>query len=380
MDRVCSSCFGDEDLRAWIREQGGPRGCSACKKFDSPTAEFDKVAERIETCIRRYYGRPVDQLGYCSAEGGYLGPHWDSWDMLGKIDLDLPRDNGTLFGCIARSMMDEIWCDFDVGALDPDRALWTSWERFCETVKHERRFFFHATGRDDQDSFSPASLLDYIAASSEKIGLINEIPFGTGLWRARTDILKGSAVSPADFGPPPVEHALQSNRMNPAGISMLYLASSISTALKESRTIAAKVGLWRTTRPLRVLDLRTLPPAPGMFSDANRTPALTLNFLRDFADDIMKPVARDQRVHVDYLPSQVVTEFVRDYQFESGLVDGIAYASTVHRHGWNVALFLGTTDLGLAEPARGPKPTPSLRFEGARWGATRHVCSVELDN
>jgi hypothetical protein len=73
MGRVCSSCFADEDLRAWIREEGGPRGCSACQKFDSPTAKFHKMAKLIETCIRRYYGRAVDQLGYCSAEGGYLG-------------------------------------------------------------------------------------------------------------------------------------------------------------------------------------------------------------------------------------------------------------------------------------------------------------------
>jgi hypothetical protein len=370
MDRVCSSCFADEDLRAWIREEGGPRGCSACQKFDSPTAKFHKIAKLIETCIRRYYGRAVDQLGYCSAEGGYLGPHWDSWEILEKMSLELPRDDGTLFDSIAQTMVDEVWCDFDSGALDLDDALWTSWQRFCETVKHERRFFFHATGRDDQDSLSPASLLSHIAAVGENIGLIKEIPAGTGFWRARTDISKGKRVGAADFGPPPVEHTLQSNRMNPAGIPMLYLASTIATALKETKTVTAKVGLWRATRPLRVLDLRTLPPAPGMFSDADRTPALTLSFLHDFAADIMKPVARDQHVHVDYLPSQVVTEFVRDYQFEGGVVDGIAYASTVHRRGWNIALFLGPLDLGLAEPTWGPKSPPSLTFERARWATS----------
>ncbi|BDB27316.1 hypothetical protein CTP10_R47210 [Cupriavidus sp. P-10] len=287
--------------------------------------------------------------------------------MLEKINLVLPRDDGTLFDSIARTMMDEVWCDFDVGALDPDEALWTSWQSFCETVKHERRFFFHATGRDDQDSLSPASLLSHIATVSENIGLITEIPAGTKFWRARPDIAKGQRVSAAQFGPPPVEHALQSNRMNPAGIPMLYLASSIATALRETRVAAAKVGLWRAIRPLRVLDLRTLPPTPGMFSDAARMPALTLSFLHDFAADIMKPVARDRHVHVDYLPSQVVTEFVRDYRFDGGVVDGIAYGSTVHRRGWNMALFLGPVDLGLADPMWGRKSRPSLAFERAVW-------------
>ncbi len=370
MNRVCSSCFADEDLRAWIRKEGGPRGCSACNRFDSPTAKFYKVAKHIEECIGRYYGRAVDQLMYCSAEGGYLGAHWDSWDMLEKIGLMLPRDDGTLYSSIAQAMADEIWCDFDAGALDLDDALRTSWQGFCETVKHKRRFFFHATGRDDQDSLTPASLLDHIAGVSQNIGLIKEISAGTAFWRARVDLPKGKGAGASDFGPPPVEHALQSNRMNPAGIPMLYLASTIATALKETRKEAAKVGLWRATRPLRVLDLRALPPEPGMFSDAGRTTKLTLSFLHDFAADIMQPVDRDQRVHVDYLPSQVVTEFVRDYQFEGGVVDGIAYASTVDRRGWNIALFLGPTQLGLAEPEWGHRQPPSLTFERAMW-ATR---------
>lgn len=369
---VCSFCFGDSDLRAWIRSHGGPRGCDVCGRFDSPTLKLPQVVERIEQCIRRYYGRAVDQLGYCSADGGYLGEHWDSWDMLFRIELDLPRDSGRLYNAIANTMTDEVWCEFDVGALAPDRALWNSWEAFCETVKHERRFFFHATGKDDYDSFTPASLLSSIASFCESSGLLKEIPIGARLWRARPDLEKGKRAVVQDFGPPPVEKALQSNRMNPAGIPMLYLASSPTTALKETRSIEAKVGLWRTSVPLKILDLRCLPRVPGMFSDVSRTHALTLKFLHNFASDIMQPVDRDQRPHVDYLPSQVVTEFIRDYPFGKGAVDGIAYGSTVHRRGWNVALFLGPVDLGLAEPKWGaPSPKPRLAFERAVWQRAR---------
>ncbi|WP_454737161.1 RES domain-containing protein [Cupriavidus necator] len=76
---------------------------------------------------------------------------------------------------------------------------------------------------------------------------------------------------------------------------------------------------------------------------------------------------RRRHVHVDYLPSQVVTEFVRDYRFEGGVVDGIAYGSTVHRRGWNIALFPGPIDLCLAEPVWGENVVPSLAFERAMW-------------
>lgn len=370
IERVCSSCFGDVDLRAWIRSENGPRGCDACGKYDSPTLEFEHVASRIEEGIRRYYGRAVDQLPYESAEGGYIGPHWDSWEMLDKIGLSLPRDNGDLHDAIVGTMMDEVWCEFDWLALEPDEALRSSWQRFCDTVKHKRRFFFHSTGRDDHDSYTPASLLSSIARISEGIGLVKELEVGTSLWRARPDLPKRGRVGASDFGPPPVEHALQSNRMNPPGIPMLYLASTATTALKETRTTESKIGLWRTTRPLRILDLRRLPPVPGMFSEEGRNYSLSLDFLYDFAEDIMTPVARDNRVHIDYLPSQVVTEFIRDYPFDDGKVDGIAYGSTVHVRGWNVALFLGPLDLGIAEPSWGTASPPGLVFVRAEWAST----------
>lgn len=329
------------------------------------------MVSRIEQCLGRYYGRAIEQLGYCSAEGGYLGEHWNSWDMLDRVGLELPRDySGSLYSAIAGAMADEPWCDFDVGVLELDDALWSSWESFCETVKHKRRFFFHNSGRDDQDSLTPASLLSNIARASEALGLVVELAADLRLWRARPDLPKGRRVGALDFGPPPLEFALQSNRMNPAGIPMLYLASSPTTALKETRAKQAKVGLWRSIRPIRILDLRRLPPVPSMFSEDARTQALTLSFLHNFANDIMKPVARNNQVHIDYLPSQVVTEFMRDYGFSAGTLDGVAYGSTVHQRGWNVAFFLGPIELGLATPEWGDTPTPVFAFEKAAWATS----------
>jgi hypothetical protein len=365
IDRVCASCFDDKDLRSWIRDVNRPRGCDACGKFDSPTCEISEVCEYIQSCLEKYWGFAVDQLPYESAEGGYIGATWDTAELLyDEVELSLPRDsNDRLFYALVRGITDEVWCEYDWLTLDHDVALRTSWERFCETVKHKRRFFFHSDGTDDRDSYTAASLLDAIARISEHMGLVRNLPIGTRLWRARPDLARGKRASASDFGPPPVHLALQSNRMNPPGIPMLYLASTARTALKETRVKDARVGQWRAARALRVLDLRRLPNVPGYFSDVERNDRLALRFLHHFADDIMTPVARDQRVHVDYLPSQVVTEYFRDYNFEEGKLDGIAYGSTVHPAGWNVALFANNVDLGLEEPAWGAGPAPWLHFE-----------------
>lgn len=367
IERVCSSCFGDSDLRAWVRQVNGPRGCDACGGFDSPTCKLEDLCRYIQNCLEKYWGFAVDQLPYESAEGGYIGATWTTYELLvEEVGLTLPRDKkDRLFHAILGQLTDETWCEYDWLTLDHDVALQTSWERFCETVKHKRRFFFHADGTDDRDSFTASSLLETIARISQNLGLVRELGMGTRLWRARPDIAWRHRVSAADFGPPPAQFSLQSNRMNPPGIPMLYLASTVQTALKETRAKEARVGQWEALRALRVLDLRQLPDRLGYFSDVERNHRLALTFLHQFANDIMKPVARDQRVHVDYLPSQVVTEFIRDYDFEGGRVEGIAYGSTVHRSGWNVALFIGPVEIGLDKPRWGPTPPQALRFQKA---------------
>ncbi len=314
--------------------------------------------------MEKYWGFAVEQLPYESAEGGYQARTWRTADiLLDEVGLSLPRDkNNRLFYALLGELTDETWCEYDWLTLEHDVALRTSWERFCETVKHKRRFFFHSDGTDDRDSYSAASLLQNIAQISQRLGLVRDLAIDTRLWRARPDLARCKRTTPSDFGPPPLHLALQSNRMNPPGISMLYLASSAKTAIKETRASEARVGQWRADRALRVLDLRRLPDVPGISSDAIKTDRLGLRFLHSFATDIMTPVERDQRVHVDYLPSQVVTEFFRDFDFEGGRLDGIAYDSTVYPKGWNVALFATQVDLGLEEPEWGEQSTPWLQF------------------
>lgn len=189
-DYVCSACFEDEDLGAWISRNGEHRLCDFCGRIDAPAVEFKGVCDFITACIQKYWGRAVDQMPYETAEGGYIGGNtWDTYDLLrDEIALSLPRDHKEkLFYALLHALPDETWCDHDWTCLDLDQALLTSWESFCETVKHKRRFFFHSTGSDDVDSYTPASLLATIASASREMGLVREIEEGTPLWGACRD-------------------------------------------------------------------------------------------------------------------------------------------------------------------------------------------------
>lgn len=82
------------------------------------------------------------------------------------------------------------------------------------------------------------------------------------------------------------------------------------------------------------------PVAPtGLASRPKRMEALT--FLRDFVESISRPVRKDGREHIDYVPSQVVCEyFATQFTIDGDVrLDGIAYPSTVRAGGTNLVLF-----------------------------------------
>lgn len=361
VDRVCSACIDDPDVKAWIRDENGPRGCDACGGYDSPTVELKELCEYLEECLSNFWGLAADQLPYESAEGGYQGTTWLTSELVfEEVGLELPRDrNDRLYYAICRRLDAQLWCDYDWLRLDEDVALRMSWETFCETIKHKRRFFFHHQGGsgDDPDSFSHVELLRAISRLCDELGLINELSASTGLYRARTGIPRGASLDASTFGPPPAHLALQTNRMNPPGIPMFYGAEGARTAVREVHRRAAKVGKFRLNRPLRVLDLARLPDVPSIWANPDRRGRLGLRFLHEFTGAIMQPVNRDDRAHVDYIPSQVVTEFFRDFGFAGGKIDGIRFPSTADPRGRNVVLFLesvvpsaSATDSGLAPP------------------------------
>lgn len=50
-DYVCSACFEDEDLSAWISRNGEHQRCDFCGRIDAPAVEFKGVSDFITACI-----------------------------------------------------------------------------------------------------------------------------------------------------------------------------------------------------------------------------------------------------------------------------------------------------------------------------------------
>lgn len=356
--RVCAKCFEDDDLVALIEDYGLPEGCDFCGECDAPTAPFDEIAQHIHERLREFYGKAVDQLPYESAEGGYQAWHVDSYDLLREeIELELPRDDGQLFEALLDEIGDDIWCQYDWLSLDPDESMKSSWDDFCQIVKHDRRFFFHNVGTSEihhPDERSPAQFFQDLGRHVDNQNLVVTIPAGTKYFRARPRANDEEHTTAAALGPPPHDKATQSNRMNPPGIPMFYGADNSSLATIETRGNRVSIGIFETKRAIRILDLAHLPPVPGFFSISDRDKIFTLSFLQQFAEIIIQPVERNDRTQIDYIPTQVFTEFLRDYSFEGGPIDGIQYRSATGEPGCNVVLFATPANVEGANSATEP--------------------------
>ena len=364
--RICAKCFQDSDLVELIEGYAGPSGCSFCGQIDAPTAPFDKIAEHINERLGTFYGKAADQLPYESREGGYQGWHTSTWELLVEdMGIALPRDAGDqLLSALVGAIGDDVWSEYDWLSLEPDESLKSSWERFCSLVKHYRRFFFHDLGAKQHghpDERSPTRLLNELGNHIDEQGLIRQEPAGYRLYRARVRKAGEHYTTPAASGPPPAALATQSNRMNPPGISMFYAADNSTLAAAETRGQSVSIGVFETTRPIRILDLASLPDVPGFFSSADRMRIFTLSFLTEFAELIVQPVPRNDRTQIDYIPTQVFTEFLRDFPFEDGTIDGVRYRSATGEPGTNVVLFATPDDV------EGASSDPEYGLPLKRW-------------
>ncbi|MGO8849847.1 MAG: RES family NAD+ phosphorylase [Mycobacterium sp.] len=145
------------------------------------------------------------------------------------------------------------------------------------------------------------------------------------------------------LGPAPIDKA-GANRMSPAGISMFYGATDIDTAVAEigahSSHSWAVVGEFKAAEELRVVDLSNLPDLPSIFDTDEKAIERYdgVAFLHRFVKDLTLPIVLDGREHIDYVPTQVLTEYLR-YSFPAPL-HGLQFPSA-QGSGHNVVLFFG---------------------------------------
>lgn len=352
---VCSTCFDDYAIQEFIEQAAESLKCDYCgseSEGEEPiAAPLDAVVELIVEGIKTEWGQPGDEgVGWCSGEGGWLGAKVvDTWDLLSE-ELSIGFCSDDLFKDVRDAFTDDEWCEKDPYG-DPLGDQWLfDWQHFSKQVKHHTRYVFfklpkRAEGKEwYQPSDNPYDILYEIGDIVNRLGLIVTIPAGTDLVRVRVSKDGVGYTTVAELGPPPIEKAVSANRMSPAGIPMFYGAFDEATALAEitKKTDAyATIGKFELLREVKVLDLTKLPSVPSIFDRERRDDRQAIFFMFDFLEDFSKPIDKNGSEHIEYVPTQIVTEYFRHiYQHgEDGHIDGIVYPSSVSADGKACVLF-----------------------------------------
>lgn len=154
--------------------------------------------------------------------------------------------------------------------------------------------------------------------------------------------------------------------MSPPGVSLFYASEDAETAIAEIAGHGVKpsamVGEFRSVRDLVLLDLTRIPSRTSIFTDQGRRDSTMRRFLRTFVNEVAAPVIPDGRHHIEYVPTQVLTEFFR--WVPQTKIDGIALPSAQTGRKTFVLFFgPGCAEDAAKGEAREPLPRSPFRLE-----------------
>lgn len=203
------------------------------------------------------------------------------------------------------------------------KPLQISWDKFAEEIKSTNRFHIQ-------------NALDLTTLRVLLERYVKHIPKGKKYYRARiSDDINGYQKS--EMYNPPVSKS-KAGRANPLGISYLYLANDIKTALYEVRASLydyVSVGSFRLKEDIKIINLRGDTYDPIYLAESGELEdfLIHLPFTTKLEQELSKPRRRSDK-ELDYLPTQYLSEFIKSIGF-----DGVEYQSSLYPNGYNLAIF-----------------------------------------
>lgn len=336
---VCENCLTASSLQKAIQGNvASGHGCDFCG--EGRAASLDYLMEHhIMPAIWSEYTEAGDELGW--DDGEYVGEYKDTYDfvedIIGSYD---GTDSGDLTETIRDSIRDTHWCRKNYYGVQPEETRLFRWRGFARIVKHKTRYFFGDSVIEkepsEQDETNVLGFLKDLKDIIERELLWNMRP-RTLIFRARIDKIKHDSIQA--LGAPPCHKACFSNRMTPAGISMLYGTLDAQTAIAEvGKGEADKILSLASIQLLpetQVVDFTRIPPAPDFFDLDKSSRRYLCQFLMSFVRELNTSIEKDGREHIEYVPTQVLTEYLKT----TLLVDGMIFPSAIKPGGKCVVLW-----------------------------------------
>lgn len=349
----CIKCFSEQEIQNFIESFEEVGECDYCGNIEVKVAPVDEVGNFVLEGFLRKYEDAAHQVAYCSEDGGYQLPtnsiseilfgegiFGDDIDDPSSLIEDLDIDDGTPY--VSKN---------PYGPLDEEEYI-ASWDEFCEIVKTKYRF---TSLTNIEDEFNhPKSFFEMLANMLSEMFLFKLYP-GERIYRARIG-KNNDNYNHRDLTSPPPEKS-RNSRMSPTGISVFYGGMNEDVCINEVRPSVGEivyVAEFEVLKNLNILDLSIKfdEPDKSMFNEeySYEFEEILKPFLNYFVTEIAKPI-RVSDSEIDYLPTQVFTEFLRRFRFQEHYfespsdstftIDGIKYKSSLMENGVNIVLFKG---------------------------------------
>lgn len=343
---ICSAHVIDQALLGTL-EQAPFTACCACGRTDQTGVALDALAGRVKEAID-YFWEP----GFYGHDYELDGQATSTQDVLANIcsgaftDEESDKIVGRIEEAIDEASEHSGWLH------NRQFRLEWSWELFSHNVRYTNRFVFlpegTGTSRNPATHSTAEFLHELTTYTHGDLNMVHRVEAGTSMFRGR---LSGPGSTfdhnAKELGPAPAEKT-SANRMSAVGVSLFYGSDDPQGAIAEiaghGTDSTAIVAEFKTARALFILDLTRTPPNPGSVFDAEKRPAIAMrSFLTTFVANVTRPVIPDGREHVEYAPTQVMTEYIR---FMSGtLVDGIALPSKPGKGTKTYVIFAGPKEV-----------------------------------
>ncbi|WP_313531556.1 MULTISPECIES: RES domain-containing protein [Exiguobacterium] len=357
--QCCTMCFSNTNIQSYIDEYDKIGTCDYCESEGVAVLEVSALGDYVRTCLQKGYENPSTSdvpypllesnvqtvMEVLDCEEDIFSEKLD-WDIRTQLVSALLNESAPSYRDIAQGAVDE-FIDEETevvlkGVLYGGGDFYFhTWEGFKDLVMHGNRFF------DLSENQVRVDILETFGSFFSEMEM--ELNEGKTLFRARKNMPSGldvlDRIEP-EIGPPPANRAI-GLRMNPTGISYLYLAEDIKTCkdeIKADKDETIGVGQFEIIQSLRLIDLSRVPRLKNtsIFSpDYNHELHWVRYFLKHFCEEISKPV--EENHDLEYVPTQLLCEYIRFKGY-----DGIRYRSSLTRKDC-YTLFCGQQKQGVTD-------------------------------
>lgn len=288
----CSNCFADAEIKAIINGNKKTGDCDFCGKHNVPVYEIGKdttIAELLDGLLDIY--SPVSELpdgfprGQTDLIKNILYNNWNIFSvkpdiiyrLITKICSSRYEDQPELFDSPVGIKQSQ-----DRDYLEENSILKNNcWSDFVEGIKRKNRFH--------SDYINTERLFTFLRCA------VKTHRKGETLYRSRI-CHDEKGYRRTEMGPPPDDKA-RGGRVNPVGISILYLADEKETTLYEIRAGVydyVTVGSFKLLKDIEVINLANIDrisPFIGIDYGFDLTQyAVNIEHLKMIAQEIAKPL------------------------------------------------------------------------------------------